>query len=67
MSLAVWLCKSEVCVGAEGLSVCVNRAYLHWQLIAIDQPRLRNDKVSSEVGVVYVRYMSVYVCVCVSV
>jgi len=33
----------SVCVGAEGLTGCVNKGSLPLELMAIDQPRHRND------------------------
>lgn len=42
--------QSEVCVGAEGLTGCVNRAWLPWELMAIDHPRCSNDRSYLELG-----------------
>lgn len=36
--------ESEVHIGAEGLTGCVNRAWLPWELMAIDHPRPQNDR-----------------------
>lgn len=42
--------ESEVRVGAEDLTGCVNRAWLPWELMAIDHPRPRNDRSYLELG-----------------
>lgn len=57
--------ESGVCVGAEGLTGCVNRAWLPWELMAIDHPRPRNDR--SYLGLALAMWnvcLCVHECVC---
>lgn len=42
--------EAEVCVGAEGLTVFVNRTWLPLELMAINHPKPRNDRSYLELG-----------------